>query len=220
VFFPLEAAVTAPPADDVVVLAQHALDVFAARNDRTAFWINVYNDLIRRALAHWKPSSSVWDVPRFFERAACRVNDFVLSADDVEHGVLRGNRPNPLASTPPFDATDRRLSLVERLDPRIHFALNCGARSCPLVRGFVAETLDVDLDDATRSFLEDTVRLERGAVRIPEIFRWFALDFSEAPGGVAGFLVRHLPDEATRREIIEGGLTIVDFTPWDWRVPP
>ena len=62
----------------------------------------------------------------------------VLSLDEIEHGILRCDRPHP--------ATGKRLLAQGRtdLDPtvlsvgqfdcRIHFALNCGARSCPAVR--------------------------------------------------------------------------------------
>ncbi len=161
----------------------------------------------------------MWEVPRFFERAACRVGSFVLSTEEIEHGVLRGNRPSPLAVAPPFGAEDPRRVLALPLDTRIHFALNCGARSCPPVRRWSADRLDQELDAAVASFLADTVRFERGVVWIPELFRWFAADFAEFSGGLVTFLTRYLSESAARRAIAEHGMESVDFAPWDWRVP-
>ena len=64
---------------------------------------------------------------------------------DMEDGVLRGNSPAaaslgmllgiPKLSSGPFDESDprRRLAVVP-MDPRIHFALVCGAKSCPPIK--------------------------------------------------------------------------------------
>ena len=52
----------------------------------------------------------------------------VTTLDDVEHNILR----------PRFD------------DPRVHFAINCAAKSCPPLRSepFRGDILDQQLDDA------------------------------------------------------------------------
>ncbi len=40
----------------------------------------------------------------------------------------------------PFKKSDPRLSIaLESVDPRIHFALNCGAKSCPPIKTFSAK---------------------------------------------------------------------------------
>eukprot|EP00960_Hanusia_phi_P042458 755503-Hanusia_phi.AAC.7 len=41
---------------------------------------------------------------------------------------------------------------VVTADPRIHFALNCGARGCPPIRFYRGEDLDAMLSTATRAF--------------------------------------------------------------------
>lgn len=88
------------------------------------------------------------------------VGGLVYSADDIENGVLRGNKPgaaNPWAflGLPQFskgqfpDQGDPRRKLIAlKPDPRIHFALNCGARSCPPIRIFTPENLDEGLEAA------------------------------------------------------------------------
>ena len=71
------------------------------------------------------------------------------------------------------------------VDNRIHFALNCGARSCPPVRFYSAETLDEDLDLAARAFCEDDSNflLEDDGTKLclSRIFYWYWKDFT-APG--------------------------------------
>lgn len=63
------------------------------------------------------------------------MGSLLFSLDDIEHGILRCNTPPPGASDSPFDASDERKPLsLTRLDPRLHFALNCGARSCPPIK--------------------------------------------------------------------------------------
>ena len=48
---------------------------------------------------------------------------------------------------------DNRSMLAVELDPRIHFALNCGATSCPPIRVYSSANLDYQLDRAAASFL-------------------------------------------------------------------
>ena len=63
-----------------------------------------------------------------------------FTLQDIENGVLRANKKGVGALSPQFAKADprRRLSL-ERAEPRIHFALNCGAKSCPPIKTFSAE---------------------------------------------------------------------------------
>lgn len=43
---------------------------------------------------------------------------------------------------------------VQPMDKRIHFALNCGARSCPPIRVYTPEELEEGLDAAAAAFCE------------------------------------------------------------------
>ena len=46
-------------------------------------------------------------------------------------------------------------------DPRIHFALNCGAVSCPPIAVYEGESLDEQLDIATEGFLEGNTIVDK-----------------------------------------------------------
>lgn len=59
----------------------------------------------------------------------------------------------PQWAGPTFKAGDPRATLaVNPPDPRIHFALNCGAASCPAIRVFTPASLDAGLEAAAQAF--------------------------------------------------------------------
>ena len=76
------------------------------------------------------------------------------SLDAIEHGVLRLNARPPYRLRRLLAAGDpRRDAAPSRLDPRVHFALNCGAVSCPPIRAYEADGLDPELEATTRRYI-------------------------------------------------------------------
>jgi len=65
------------------------------------------------------------------------------------------------------------------VDPRVHFALNCGARSCPPVRTYTAERVGDELEAATRSYMEAESSLDRkaGVLTLPGVIKLYRSDF-------------------------------------------
>ena len=52
------------------------------------------------------------------------------------HSCISGNRPHPASKVNPFEAADPRLKYVcKKRDPRIHFALVCGAKVSSMGNG-------------------------------------------------------------------------------------
>jgi hypothetical protein len=132
-------------------LAHVAVDEGHPREARFAFWINVYNALALHGAVALDVRRSVWRVWNFFGRVSYRVGPHVLSLDEIEHGILRGNRRRALPPWAPFGTWDARRALViDPVDPRIHFAINCGAASCPPVGIYHAGAIDAQLRVATR----------------------------------------------------------------------
>ena len=141
------------------------------RNDRMAFFINVYNALIVHAtIVKGVPDNALKRL-KFFDEAKYDIGGLQYSANDIEHGVLRSNRPSPAAigvllgkpelSRGPFKNGDaRRECCITPMDPRIHFALVCGAKSCPPIRVFKGEEIDEQLEDATFAFIEGDVEVD------------------------------------------------------------
>jgi len=194
------------------------LATLATREQRLAFWINLYNALVVDAVIAFGVQRSVTEgfagVVRFFRRAAYNVGGYRFSCDDIEHGVLRANRGHPFIPGPQFGPSDpRRAFVVEPLDPRIHFALNCASRSCPPIGVYDAARIDAQLEVATRSFLDAEVHVdpERGEVCLSSILKWFGGDF----GDVRAFVRRHLGDDP-RSEWLRDRVARISYTPYNW----
>ena len=149
---------------------------------RIATWVNLYNAATQRLVdAHPERFHTRM---RFFRQPAIVVAGRTLSLDAIEHGLLRRSRwkaglgwlGNPFPS-----AFERRFRVVA-IDPRIHFALNCAAASCPPIAAYDPDRLGGQLDLATRSYLAATVRQEGQRLLVPRLFLWSMGDF----GGLSG----------------------------------
>lgn len=192
----------------------------SSRAERTAFWINLYNALLIDAVIAYGIEKSVREVSGFFWRAAYRIGGERYSANDIEHGILRANRGHPAIPGPHLGPGDpRRAHVIEPVDPRIHFALNCASRSCPPISVYDAALLDQQLDLAARSFVNNggvRVDPERGRVSLSRIFFWYGGDFGGARGALE-FILPYL-DDGPARTFLTGsrnGLK-VNYQPYDW----
>ncbi|NDJ76884.1 MAG: DUF547 domain-containing protein [Chloroflexi bacterium] len=196
-------------------------------DERLAFWLNLYNALVIHAVIAVGVRERVTEARGFFERAAYIVNGYRLSADDIEHGILRANAGHPFLPGRQFGPHDpRRAMRLPQRDPRLHFALNCGATSCPPISFYSAENLDAQLDLAARNFLNGGgARLERknGVLWLSRIFSWYATDFGAALYGYRGqhrllaYVRPYLNDEADQAYLDDHATTLrVRFLPYDW----
>jgi hypothetical protein len=202
--------------DAARALAGVRLEALAAREARLAFWINVYNALVLHGIVGLGVRTSVRRVWNFFGRVSYRVGGLVVSLDDVEHGMLRGNRRRRLPPLRPFRGGDPRLALaVTPPDPRFHCAITCGAASCPPVGVYRANAIDAQLDLAARNFVNQEVALRDGHVVCSQVFRWYRSDF-EAAGGLRAFLLRHLDQGPTRAALLAGVRPCGAYAPYRW----
>lgn len=171
-------------------------------NESLAFHVDLYNaatlDLI---LTRYPDLKSIKDIGSWFESPwGIEFVEYAgrkVSLDYIEHEVLR-----------------RRFA-----DPRIHFALNCSAVSCPPLRAelYAPDRVDEQLDDAARTFINDpeAVFVRGGELYLSRIFRWYAEDFAQgAESFVRGFagpeLLRSM-EPATNN-----GKLRVRYLPYDW----
>ena len=129
--------------------------------DREAFYLNAYNVLvISEVVAHY-PVESVQKIPGFFDKNLVSVAGEKLTLNDLEAQKLRQ----------PYG------------DPRVHFALVCGAKGCPRLSraAYVANQLDAQLTIQARKVLQDPafIRVDAKAhkVLLSQIFKWYEADF-------------------------------------------
>lgn len=146
---------------------------FASADARLAYWINAYNATVLRAIAESPESmrNVLESQPNsgFFRARTHRVDRRALTLDAIENQEIRAR----------FH------------DPRVHVALNCGARSCPPLSAtaFRARTVNAQLDRLAAAWVERrAITLDASAhvVRASMLFQWFSEDFSgNIPGRTA-----------------------------------
>jgi hypothetical protein len=222
----LEAARTGRPDGAIrAALADISVDELAAALPgdaaRIGFWLNVYNAAVRARLV--KEPGAYRRRWRFFTAAAVTVAGRRLSPNAIEHGILRrsalaaglGYLRNPVPSR------YERLFRVEAVDARVHFALNCGARSCPPLAAWEPTTLDADLDRATSVYLlAESRRVATGPgaadstagvqLIVPRLLHWYRGDFGGRTG-ILALLRRHGLVGPSERPTIR-------FADYDWRL--
>ena len=183
---------------------------------RLSFWINIYNGYTQHLL---KQDSSLYLKKRsaFFGKPQIPIAGFVVSMEDIEHGVLRRGATiwtlghlRYLAFRKPFI----QQFAVDQVDFRIHFALNCGAISCPPVMVYQADMLDRQLDLISRNYLRAVSRYDadQNRVWVPVLLRWFSADFGSTDDK-RRILTRHgvLPP---------GAEPDLKYLPYDWTLQP
>lgn len=151
-------------------------------DEKKAFWINLYNGLTNYQIISHQLKESVWELPDFFSGRKFRVGDFLMSLDDIEHGILRQNGPRRNGKPRQFQSTDPMLELmVDQFDPRIHFALNCGSVSCPPLAFYTAENMNEELALAEESFVAREFLIDHvnKTIHCSEIFIWYRDDFGQ-----------------------------------------
>lgn len=181
------------------------------RSARMAFWINAYNALTVDLVADHYPLASIRDLDNgeVWKTRSFAVASRKVTLDEIEHRILR-----PMG------------------DPRIHFALNCAAISCPTLRAqaFAGPSLNAQLEQASREWIASQgIRIDRVTKRLQmaKIFEWYAADFlpesgAAIPGvdaqhqGVIQFVANHVPDSDA--QWIRAGGYQVSFLDYDWRL--
>ncbi len=168
---------------------------------RLAHMINAYNALsMYNVLQSGIPATHAgWAKLRFFVLRKFDIGGQTMSLYSFENDVIR-----PLTRA--------------RNDPRVHFALNCSALSCPVLprRPFAAESLDAELERETRAFFgrAENFRIDvsQRTVWLSELLNFYPEDF--VPSSAASLLAyanRYAAQPAPADFIVR-------FTPYDWTV--
>jgi hypothetical protein len=186
-----------------------------------AFWLNLYNALLIHAALSAGIRRNMMEAPHLFQRLGYQVAHLHFSLDAIEHGILRENRGHPLRlGLPQLMLWDPRHALVLRpMDLRIHFALNCGAASCPVIRPYDPAQLDPQLNAAARSFLlSNALRIAEPpakGVLMSRIFLWYARDFGLRPRAQFERALSFLPPDDTHDLLAASSLGL-RYAPYDW----
>ncbi|MBM4284699.1 MAG: DUF547 domain-containing protein [Deltaproteobacteria bacterium] len=199
------------------------LEVLARREERLAFWINLYNVIVIHGVVALSLKDSVKEVWNFFRRVYYRIGGHSFTPDDMEHGILRGNRRAPYALFRQFGGGDPRLRfIVEPLEPRLHFTLVCGASSCPFIDVYTPEHLEEELTLAGQTFINSggaVLDRSRQTLSLSRIFKWYGRDFGADQTRRLQFIARYLDRKEDRDFILARAATLkLTYQKYDWRL--
>tara|TARA_R110002049_G_scaffold122342_1_gene277169 strand:- start:1345 stop:2136 length:792 start_codon:yes stop_codon:yes gene_type:complete len=178
--------------------------------EKKVFWINIYNSYIQLLLS--KEPSLYENRGAFFKEEIIVIAGKALSFDNIEHGIIRSSKIKLSLGLlrNPFVGNYEKTFRTKVIDERIHFALNCGAKSCPLVAVYEVNGFDQKIDAVAKNFLDKTTtyKSEEDAVYITSLFSWFRGDFG-GMNGVIKFLKKYnqIPNKSNPN---------INFTTYDW----
>jgi Protein of unknown function, DUF547 len=148
------------------------------RPEQLAYWINLYNALVMRVVLDHYPISSIRDVAPASAKSSAGPWDQKLV--EIE------GQPVSLG-----DIQNRVLRPIWR-DPRVLYALSCGAVGCPNLQPepYQAEHLEHQLSKAAMAYVNDprSIRIEDDRLGVSSLYRWYAADF----GGSDTAIINHL----------------------------
>lgn len=161
---------------------------------RKAFYLNAYNVLVIGAVVDAYPVASVMKVPGFFDQKTYVVAGERLTLNALETDKLRK----------PYR------------DPRIHFALVCGAKGCPPLSpdAYAPATVEDQLARQARRALQDPRFVRPDApskkVLLSEIFKWYAADFEASGKALLAYLNQFRGAQPLPLTYA------IDYYPYDW----
>ncbi len=176
-----------------------------SRQNRLAFWINVYNAFVLKVVCDKYPIKSIMSKTAYalgksnFQKKLVKVNGVPYSLNDVENNIIR-----------PFG------------DPRIHFAINCAAKSCPPLRSeaFESGRLNEQLEEQTRNFINNPANnsfdFGKNEIMVSKIFDWFEEDFKKYDAGVPAFIGRYLPPEPGKQLLANAKTVKIKHHDYNW----
>ncbi|MDB4998627.1 MAG: hypothetical protein JWM74_6059, partial [Myxococcaceae bacterium] len=197
-------------------------DLLRTQTDKLSYWINLYNAVVLREIIRRWPLDSITDVK-------VNATSFVKSGKgffyDLEF-VIGGQKMNL------YDI-ENKIIRAQFKDARIHFAINCGSSSCPLLRkdAFDADKLEGQLEQASTQFVNDGKNVivddAKKQVVLSKIFEWYSDDFVAftkqraklKEAGVVDFALLYAKDPlATKLREAKSKSYRVVYLDYDWNV--
>ncbi len=149
------------------------------KHEQMAYWINAYNAFTIKLICKYYPIKSIKDIGSSIQIPFINtpwdikfitIGKEKMDLNNIEHGNLRKK----------FN------------DPRVHMALVCASKSCPILlnEAFTSSKLDEQFTKQSKAFLSDPFRNKISADK-PElsmIFKWYGMDFNKGGKSVTSFV--------------------------------
>ena len=175
-----------------IISPQSHPSIFPTENDKLAYWINTYNALVIKLMIE-NPETNILEISfgHLIWLTKFDVGLKKTSLYEIEHKILR------------------------KLDPRIHFAISCGSKSCPPLgqRIFLGSSLDEQLENSAKDFINDKnnvfIDFDNKTLYLNKIFKWYKKDFIN----VKKYIVKYLNDGTSFNQIKNFKIKYNDY---DW----
>jgi len=144
-------------------LASNPVQSSWSKNKKMAYWINAYNAFTIKLIVDNYPVSKITDLEggKPWDKKWIKLGDKTYSLNNIENDILR----------PQFK------------DARIHFAVNCAAKSCPpiLNRAWTESNLNSNFDRQAKAFINNGAfnNITADKVELSKIFEWYGEDFGD-----------------------------------------
>ena len=186
-------------------LASFDPETLDSREDKIAFWINVYNIAAIKTLADYYPVDSIRS--RKINWLGLPWNRKVITVGGKEYAL--GQIENDIL-------------LDTFKDLRIHFAINCASVSCVNLaqEPYRGSTLSKQLEEQGRRFLADQqkglrIDREKKIIYLSQIFKFDKKHFDTLGGGALNFILPFLRVED--REFVKKEKLTVDYLDYNWK---
>ena len=149
--------------DYITELGADVPDKSWSRSEKMAYWMNLYNAATIKLILDYFPVKSIMDInnSKPWDKKWIRVGVNTYSLNQIENDIIR----------PRFG------------DGRIHFAINCAAKSCPPLsnKAFTASNVNSSLTRLTKSFINNAAfnKISANQLELSNIFNWYAKDFGD-----------------------------------------
>jgi hypothetical protein len=159
-----------------------------SRDQALAYWINLYNVATLKLIVNNYPTTSITKLEggKPWDKKWIKVGGRLLSLNNIENDIIR----------PEFK------------EPRIHFAVNCAAASCPplLNEAFDPGRLDKQLEKQTRAFLNDSAynSISGSKLKLSKIFNWYKEDFGDLKDYITPYVETNIVNAS------------ISFLEYDW----
>jgi len=151
------------------------------RNEKLTYWVNAYNVYTLKLIVDNYPLSKITDLEngKPWDKKWISLGGNTYSLNQIENKIIR----------PQFN------------DPRIHFALNCAAVSCPplLNQAYLPSNIEKLMEQQTKKFINDPARtvIKGGEITISKIFDWYSDDF----GNIHAYLSKYYSGSVPKANI-------------------
>ncbi len=162
-----------------------------SRNKAMAYWINAYNAFTVKLIVDNYPVSSITDLEG--------------GNPWKKRWISLGNQKYTL------DQIEKEILLKKYKDARVHFAVNCAAKSCPalLNKAWTASNLESNFEKQTKAFINNSKfnDISAKSAKLSKLFDWYASDFGDVKTFINKYSSTQLKSNAK-----------ISFLEYDWKL--